>query len=77
MTEDFKRLFDIKALGPITVGAIIKGFLILFLGVFLIGMGLQYYKQIHLGTGWRLMDAIKKHYDEARGLILDIRLIMS
>lgn len=75
MNDDIKAMFNTKVVGPITAGAIIKGFLLFFLVIFLVGMGIQYapyfIKQNHLGTGWRLMEAMQKgNFDEARGLIL-------
>jgi hypothetical protein len=61
-------------IGPVTVRTFMKGLAIFVAVVALIGLAnalTPFVKQMHLGFGWGLMDALKKkQYDEARELIL-------
>ena len=60
-------------IGPITVSTFMKGLAISVAVIALVGLAnalTPYVKQMHLGFGWGLMDALqKKNYDEARELI--------
>jgi len=61
-------------IGPITISTLMKGLAISAAVIALLGLAnalTPFMKQVHLGFGWGLMDALqKKNYDEARELIL-------
>jgi hypothetical protein len=61
-------------IGPITISTLMKGLAISAAVIALLGLAnalTPFMKQMHLGFGWGLMDALqKKNYDEARELIL-------
>jgi hypothetical protein len=73
MTDQLNIIASSK-LGPITVSTLMKGLAISAAVIALIGLAnavSPFVKQMHLGFGWGLMDALqKKNYDEARVLIL-------
>jgi hypothetical protein len=73
MTDQYSMIASSK-IGPITVSTFMKGLAISAAVVALIGLAnalTPFVKQMHLGFGWGLMDALqKKNYDEARELIL-------
>lgn len=73
--QEYARIFSSKiGLGPITVGALLKGVGIFIAAVLIIALGsalTPYVKQMHLGFGWGLMEALREQrFDEARQLIL-------
>lgn len=73
MNENLKAVLNSKALGPISVGAILKGFIIFSMVVFIIGVGIEPAAHFikNISPGWRLMKALQKgDYEEARELIL-------
>jgi hypothetical protein len=71
--ETYNRVASIT-IGPVTVVFILKGFagfMILILCISLIYSAAPFIKQLHLGTGWGLIEALqKKNFDVARELIL-------
>ena len=77
LTRHMKQTYDMIAstsIGPVTVGFILKGTIglfILMLCLALILAAVPYIKQLHLGTGWGLSEALqKKNFDVARELII-------
>ncbi len=73
MKETYARVAS-TSIGPVTVGFIFRvfaGFMILVLCLALITSVAPFIKQLHLGTGWGLMEALKKkNFDVARELII-------
>lgn len=72
--DSLKEFLNQKAVGPISIGALIKGFIIFFVGILILSViphTVFFIKQNHLVFGWRLMEALEKeHVNEARALIL-------
>jgi hypothetical protein len=73
MKETYERIVSTQ-IGPVRVGFILKGAIglfILMICLTLILAAAPYIKQLHLGTGWGLIEALqKKNFDAARELIL-------
>jgi hypothetical protein len=73
MIDQYNMIASSK-IGPITVSTFMKGLAISAAVIALVGLAnalTPFVKQMHLGFGWGLMDALqKKNYDEARELIL-------
>jgi hypothetical protein len=71
--ETYNRVAS-TSIGPVTFAFILKGFagfMILVLCLALITSVAPFIKQLHLGTGWGLIEALKKkNFDVARELIL-------
>lgn len=71
--ETYNRVASIS-IGPVTFVFIFKcfaGFMILLLCLALIQSAVPFIKQLHLGTGWGLIEALqKKNFDVARELII-------
>jgi hypothetical protein len=69
----YKTIADLKV-GPFTVPTFFKGiafFIAFMIFLALINSLIPFIKELHLGFGWGLIDALKeKRYDEARTLIL-------
>jgi hypothetical protein len=73
MKEIYERIVSTQ-IGPVRVGSILKGAIglfILMICLTLILAAAPYIKQLHLGTGWGLIEALQnKNFDAARELIL-------
>lgn len=76
-TRFFTRVFDEVAsisIGPFSLALILKGFagfMILILCISLFQSAVPFIKQLHLGPGWGLIEALKKkNFDVARELII-------
>ena len=73
MKEAYERIASTQ-IGPVRIGFILKGVIglfILMICLTLILAAAPYIKQLHLGTGWGLIDALQeKDYDAAREMIL-------
>ena len=71
--ETYYRVASISV-GPVSFGFILKGFagfMILVLSISLISAAVPFIKQLRLGTGWGLMEALeRKNFDVARELII-------
>jgi hypothetical protein len=71
--ETYNRVAS-TSIGPVTFAFILKGFagfMILVLCLALITSVAPFIKQLHLGTGWGLIEALKKkNFDVARELII-------
>jgi hypothetical protein len=59
--------------GPFSLSVMLKGiwgFILLVIVIALISSAIPFVKQLHLGTGWGLIEALdKKQYDQAREMI--------
>jgi hypothetical protein len=71
--EAYERVVSISV-GPISFVLILKvfaGFMILILCISLVSSAIPFIQQLHLGTGWGLIEALqKKDFDVARELII-------